>query len=176
MYRYIYLLSVILIIALPLTGIAQSNNTSKKETREWKYEIEPVSTGAEGTYQIKVWSFIGKKNINKAQFVEDVAKRNAVHGVIFKGFAKKDRVQGQKPLARNVNLEQEKSDFFDSFFDSGGKFQKYVTLSNNGAILPGDRIKMDNEYKIGMIVSVNVAWLRKDLEDAGIIKGLGSGF
>jgi len=53
---------------------------------------------------------------------------------------------------------------------------KFVTLVNNGAIASEDRIKIGKEYKIGVIVSVNVAALRKDLEDAGIIKSLSNGF
>ena len=32
------------------------------------------------------------------------------------------------------------------------------------------------EYKVGVVLSVNVTALRKDLEDAGIIKSLGAGF
>jgi hypothetical protein len=83
---------------------------------------------------------------------------------------------GQKPLAQNPNLEQEKEDFFKTFFQDGGKYQKFVSLTNNGAIGPGDRIKIGKEYKIGVVVSVNSAELRKDLEAAGVLKGLGSGF
>ena len=76
-----------------------------------------------------------------------------------------------------IDLEQEKKDFFNDFFEDGGKFQKYVFLSNNGAIAPGDRIKISKkEYKIGVVVSVNAAGLRKDLEESGIIKGLSHGF
>lgn len=99
-----------------------------------------------------------------------------MHGIVFKGFPSKDGVAGQRALAQNPNIEQEKAEFFDDFFKDGGKYQKYVSLANHGAIGAGDRIKIGKEYKIGVIVSVNVAALRKDLEDAGIIKGLGSGF
>jgi hypothetical protein len=105
------------------------------------------------------------------------AKKNAVHAIIFKGFPGDGRIQGQKPLARNPNLEQEKEDFFEEFFEDGGKFQKYVFLANNGAIAPGDRIKISKrEYKIGVVVSVNVSGLRKELEAAGVIQALGNGF
>jgi hypothetical protein len=86
-------------------------------------------------------------------------------------------VKGQKPLATNTNLEQEQLAFFDEFFLNGGKYLKFVSLLANGSILPEDRIKLGkSEYKIGVIVSVNSAELRKDLENAGIIKGLTTGF
>lgn len=153
------------------TSVAQSKK-GDKEMEAWRYEIEVVGTGVQGTYQIKVWSY-GKK----PEVVMEQAKKNAVHGVIFRGFPKNGRISGQKPLARNPNLEQEKEAFFDDFFANGGKYLKYVTLANNGAIEPGDRIKISKkEYKIGVIVSIDVSGLRKDLEEAGIIKPLTSGF
>jgi len=104
------------------------------------------------------------------------AKKNAVHGIVFKGIPGTGRVSSQKALVQDSNLDQEKENYFNEFFKDGGKYQKFVTLVNNGAISPEDRIKMGKEYKIGIVVSISSAALRKSLEDAGIIKGLGSGF
>ncbi len=162
---------LVAIFTIPNYSIGQSKKKANKDTAEWRYEIEAVGTGTQGTYQIKVWSYS-----KKPETAIEQAKKNAVHGIIFKGFPDKDREKGQKALAQSPNLEQEKEDFFQDFFQDGGKYQKFVTLTNNGAIAPGDRIKIGKEYKIGVIVSVNTAALRKDLEDAGIIKGLSSGF
>jgi len=53
---------------------------------------------------------------------------------------------------------------------------KFVSTSNDGAVAAGDRMKVGKEYKVGVVLSVNVAALRKDLEAAGIIKALGAGF
>lgn len=163
------LLFVLLVV--PFTNWAQSKKKADKDTYEWRYEIEAYGAGVEGTYQIKVWTYS-----KSPETAIEQAKKNAVHGIIFKGFPDKDRVKGQKALAQSPNLEQEKEDFFKDFFQDGGKYLKFVNLVNNGAIAPGDRIKIGKEYKIGVVISVNVAALRKDLEDAGIIKGLGSGF
>ena len=86
----------------------------------------------------------------------------------------------QKPLTKESNLEQEKEMFFNEFFADGGKYMKFVSLTNNGAVAPGDRQKLGRflarEHKIGIMVSVKKDLLRKDLEDAGIIRGLNSGF
>lgn len=169
--RSINLLVVLSFMTLPYVSMAQSKKKADKDMIEWRYEIEAVGTGTQGTYQVKIWSYS-----KKAETAIEQAKKNAVHGVIFKGFPSKDRVPGQKALAQNSNLEQEKEDFFKDFFKNGGKYQKFVTVTNNGAIAPGDRIKMGKEYKIGIVVSVNISALRKDLEDAGIIKGLSNGF
>jgi hypothetical protein len=150
---------------------AQAQKKADKQTQEWRYEIEAVSTGTEGSYLIKVWSYSKKPDV-----AIDQASKNAVHGIIFKGFVGKQGVPGQKALTTNVSLEEEKADFFKPFFADGGKYMKFVSVTNNGSVAAEDRMKLGKEYKVGVIVSVNVSALRKDLEAAGIIKSLGSGF
>lgn len=158
-----------------LTPAAWAQRGQKKadaETVEWRYEVEAAGIGTEGTYQLKVWTY----SVNPLTAV-DQAKKNAVHAVIFKGFPGNGRVQGQKPLARDPDAELAHEAFFKDFFADGGKFQKYVFLANNGVIAPGDRIKLSKrEYKVGVVVSVNAAGIRKELEAAGVVRGLGSGF
>lgn len=156
---------------IAVVASAQARKKADKDTQEWRYEIEVVQTGTQGTYLIKVWSYSKKPDVAIEQ-----AKKNAVHGVIFKGFAAKSSVAGQKALANDVNLEVERADFFKPFFEDGGKYMKFVSTSNDGAVAAGDRMKVGKEYKVGVVLSVNVAALRKDLEAAGIIKALGAGF
>ena len=167
-------ISLLLIFVLSSTiGSAQLNKRkkSKKDTHNFRYEMECIGEGKQGTYAIKVFSYSKKPHI-----VIEAAKRNAVHGIIFKGIAGGECIN--KPaLARNQNLEQEKADFFKDFFANGGKYSKFVVASTDGAIEGGDITKISKkEFKIGINVSVNVSLLRKDLEAAGIIKGLASGF
>ncbi len=150
---------------------AQASKKADIDTREWRYEIEAVNTGVTGTYLVKAWSYSKKPDVAIEQ-----AKKNAVHGVIFKGITGHSGVSGQGPLATNPNIEQEKKDFFDAFFADGGKYMKFVSSSNDGAIEAEDIMKIGKEYKVGVILSVNAALLRKDLESAGIIKSLSSGF
>jgi hypothetical protein len=160
-----------------ITSWGQSGAKKKADqaTREWRYELQPLSEGAQGTYLIKVWSFSKKPDVAAEQ-----AKKNAVHGVIFKGLtgvAGKGggKVESKPPLATDPNLEIAKADFFDAFFADGGKYMKFVTLTNSG-LGAGDRMKVGKEYKVGVVVSVNIELLRKDLEAAGIIRALNSGF
>lgn len=150
---------------------AQAKKKADKATEGWRYEIESVQTGTQGTYLIKVWSYSKKPDVAIEQ-----SKKNAVHGIIFKGFTGTQSVPGQKSLTNNVNLEEEKEDYFKPFFADGGKYMKFVSMSNDGAVAAEDRMKVGKEYKIGVIVSVNVSALRKDLEDAGVVKSLGAGF
>ncbi len=141
-----------------------------KETKGFRYEIEAMKTGVQGTYLIKVWSYS-----KDPMMPMDLAKKNAVHGIIFKGFPAKDGVPGQLALAADPNIEKEKAEFFDKFFSVGGEYLKYVNLTTD-IIAPEDRIRMGKEFKIGVVVSVDVASLRRALEDAGIIKKLDDGF
>lgn len=156
-----------LFVALTLLcfNVNADNKKANEDTETFRYEIEGAGTGNAGTYLIKVWSYSKKPTVAIEQ-----AKKNAVHGVIFRGF---EGAQSQKPLVRNPNAEQENAEFFKEFFAEGGKYLKFVSVINNGAIAPEDRMKIGKEYKIGVIVSVNKDLLRKDLEAAGIVKGLG---
>ena len=150
---------------------AVSKAKANDDTENFVYEIEGVDIGTQGTYLVKVWSYSKRPSVATEQ-----AKKNAVHGVIFKGFVGRAGVPGQRPLTTNPNIEQEKKEFFDNFFADGGKYMKFVTVSGDGSVAAEDRMKVGKRYKIGVIVSVNVSELRKDLETAGIIRSLNSGF
>lgn len=158
-------------LGLMFCANAQSRKKANKDTETWRYEIEVVQNGTQGTYLIKVWSYSTNPEIAIEQ-----SKKNAVHGIIFKGYTGTQTIDGQKPLTDNVNLEVEKADFFKPFFADGGKYMKFVSTSNDGAVAAEDRMKIGKEYKIGVIVTVNKSALLKDLENAGIIKSLNSGF
>ncbi|QZT38394.1 hypothetical protein K5X82_05735 [Halosquirtibacter xylanolyticus] len=161
-----------MLCSIELLAASGSKKKLDKETECWKYEVEAVATGVQGSYQLKVWTYAKRPEDAIAQ-----AKKNAVHAVIFKGFPSKDRVAGQKPLVSNSSVVLDKAQFFDHFFEDTGGFEKYVFLANNGSIAATDRIKLGRKsYKIGMIVSVNVAGLREELEAAGVIRKLSSGF
>lgn len=169
MKRVIGLLSVMFLFANLALG--QARKKAENDTFEWRYEIEVVNTGTQGTKQVKVWTYSKKADVAMEQ-----AKKNAVHGIIFKGMPDNGPVRGDKPMAQDPNLEASQEEFFKEFFKDGGKYSKYVTLVNNGAIAAGDIMKVGKEFKVGVIVSVNTGGLRKDLESAGIIKSLSNGF
>ena len=162
---------ILCVLALGVTTVfGQAKKKANKDTEAWRYEIEVVGEGRTGTYLIKVWTYSKKPKVAIAQ-----SKKNAIHGVIFKGFTGKDRLQGQAALA-SPDVEDEKSDYFDSFFGDGGKYLLYISETNDGAIASEDIMKVGKEYKIGVVVSVNVAGLRKELEQSKIIRSLSSGF
>lgn len=162
-----------LILLIPSVGFSQKRKIKKanEDTEQWRYEIENIDVGVQGTVLVKVWSYSKKPEVASSQ-----ARKNAVHGVIFKGIPAKDRLAGKQPLVQDPAIESQYADYFKKFFADGGDFMRYVTLTHNGAIEGGDLIKIGKEYKVGVNVSVNYSDLRKSLETAGIIKKLGAGF
>jgi len=164
--------SLIIFILFSLTTyVFGQKRKAEKDTQEWRYELEAMGKGAGETEQFKVWCY--SKDANTA--IEQ-AKKNAVHGLIFRGVVAKDRFPAVQALCNEPNVEVTRADFFDPFFKDGGQFLKYVALVNNGSIGPNDRIKIGKEYKIGVVVTVDKATLRKDLEAAGVVKKMGGGF
>ena len=159
-----------LLFVMSLNSNAQARKKADEDTQIWRYEIEAQAEGKDGTYVVKVWSYSKKKDVAIEQ-----AKKNAVHGIVFQGFAGSGRVSGQPPIASSPGIEIEKADFFKSFFADGGPYLKYVSVSNDGSIAPEDRLKVGKEYKIGVVVSVRKDMLKKDLQAQGIIKAMGAG-
>jgi len=115
-----------------------------------------------------VWSYSQKPNIALEQ-----CKKNAVHGIIFKGYTGTGGgTVSQNPLVKDAGVYTEKRDFFNSFFANGGQYMKYVS-----AVADGNEVrKVGKEYKTSAVVTINKGLLRKALEDAGIIKSLTTGF
>ena len=150
-------------------GTVSVSAQKKKAAREFRYEIVSMGTGSQGSALIKVYSYAKKE-----KDALELAKQNAVHGILFKGVAGTNGTASQPALVKPQEKENNQ-DFFDSFFDNGD-YQRYVSLSSDGIIDPKDRMKVGKEYKIGIVVSVNKADVRKYLENEGIIKGLGSMF
>jgi len=138
-----------------------------KETLVWRYEVQDLNKVAKNGKDVifKIWSYAKKENTATMQ-----AGKNAVHAVIFKQI-------GYNPaLAGTESVETEYEEFFKNFFADGGEYMRFVQLANNGAIAPTDKIKLEKEYKIGVIVTVNRADLRKYLEEKGILQSMKSIF
>lgn len=160
-------ITLLLVVAFfATTCFASSKSKANKDTQQWRYEIECAGTGTQGTYLVKVWSYSKKQATATNQAV-----KNAVHGVIFKGIPGGNGCASQRPLAANPSIEYDRADYFNRFFADGGDFQKFGSATGVPEIM-----KVGKEYKVGVTVSVYKDNLRKTLEQAGVVRGLGSGF
>lgn len=167
-------LTILFIVLLGMTANAQwKKNKANEDTKIWRYDLECEGIAKQGSKLVKVWSY--SKNPKHAI---SRGMKNAVHGIIFKGYAGGGQgCTSQKALVKSADTEEKFKDFFDAFFADGGEYLKYVSGATDGSIAAGDRLKISRrEYKIGIIVNVQFAQLRKRLEDEGIIRGLASGF
>ena len=161
----------LLAILLPLTAMiwaqAVAKNKANKDTRHWRYELQPaVGQAQQGCVIVRVWSYSKNATVATAQ-----AAKNAVHGIIFTGYAPSadaQRLPGRKPLIDDPDAEDKFETYFTDFFADGGLYQRYVSLIGNG--VPDQVMKVGKEYKVGLIVTVMVDELRQRLETDGVLK------
>ncbi len=132
------------------------------------YEIVAAGSGLQGTYLVKVYVFSKKAKVNTEEL-----KKCAVHGVLFRGFASEESRVSQRPLAGSALVEQQNPDFFNLFFKDGGSYARYASLTSQALEVVKVKKKL---YRIGATLSVSKDQLRRDLEAAGILKGLDVGF
>jgi len=161
-----------LALAMVLPASAQNRRERKiLWNSQYNYEIEPVGVGQDGTKVFKVWGY-GKK-------VQDAvmnAKEAAVAACIFKGLPGGAGSAPTPPICSQPNAEQIHADYFEKFFEVGGKYLQFIALTNDGEPSGADRIKMKKGYKVAIYVQVMYDALRKQLENDGIARRLDAGF
>lgn len=142
--------------------------SAKDKADDDRYEIEMAEVGEPGTLVVKVWCYNKKPLVS-----EDIAKKNAIKGVLFKGVSDSGRMKGRKALVEDgYEIHQE---YFDDFFNEG-KYARYSRVAMNNYVGENSLIKVGKLYKIGKIVVISYNDLRKQLENDKIIKGLDYGF
>ena len=148
-----------------------ADNKQKKlnqDTERFRYDIE-YCQNTDGFVLVKVWSYSKKADLAVAQ-----ARKNAVHGVLFRGYTATDNnYSSMGPIVKDPSIESTKADFFEAFFDDEtGSYMRYAP-----SIIESSKqvVKFGKEYKAGVVVTVNHTMLRKHLEEAGIIKRFGGG-
>ncbi len=133
-----------------------------------KYDIASAGSGVQGTYLVKVWVYSKTGKVTDEQL-----KYAAVHGCIFRGFSGGQGMPSQRAIATSPTVEQDHADYFKAFFEDENTYLQYASVV--GASY--ERVKLQKKgYKVGAVVQVNKDQLRRDLEKAGIVKGLSSGF
>lgn len=160
MENVIRLIGLLLLFALPF-------DVAAKDDKLPTYEIEGAGIGTQGTYLVKVTVVSKKKSVDAA-----VISRCAVHGVLFRGFSSAEHRQSQRPLAGSPAVEAQHQDFFNTFFSSEGSASGYASAVDGSQTV----VKSGKQYRVSNIMVVNKDQLRRDLEAAGVISGLSTGF
>lgn len=151
-----------------ISAFSQSGRDQKKAniaTEEWRYEINCRGTGgADNSYLLDVVSYLRDDRLSINQ-----SKKNAVHGIIFKGvFGNSVGCETKPPLTSNPNLFEQKKEYFDAFFADGGTFSKFVLLPTGRPDMVDQVTK--NEFRVNMTAQVDISGLRAQLEADGIIE------
>lgn len=153
------------ILSLLLLMFVMAAMAIAKDNKMPQYDIMGAGSGNEGMLLVKVFVY-AKKNIP-----DEELKRAAVHGVTFRGFTGNNSGANQPAMA-SPTAEIDHSTYCEAFFAVDGQCLNYAS------IIPGsyERVKTGKGYKYGAIVQVNKTALRKDLEKAGVVRSLSSGF
>ena len=162
---------ILLMVTLPANAQKRKKGKADTETIEWRYEMESVGVGRQGSAQLKVWSYSKFPETGKEQ-----SKKNAIHGVCFRGYQGDGRTQGKDKMVTAENeLKFEK--FFTAFFKDGGEYLRFVQFTGDGEIGMGDLIKVGKkQFKVGVVVKVDFPGLRAYFEEQGIVAKLGGRF
>ena len=129
-----------------------------------QYDITGAGSGTEGTILVKVYVYA------KSVKDEDL-KRAAVHGVVFRGCTG-NQSGARQPAMAPATAEADNAAFCEAFFAVDGPCQNYATIVAGSY----DRVKTQKGYKSGAILQIDKTSLRKELEKAGIVRTLSSGF
>ncbi len=159
-------ISLLLTVFFLFGAFEMSAKDKEDESPLRNYTIEGAGrTAGQGSYMVKVTVTTKNKNLPD----RDISKC-AVHGVLFQGFSG-DNHHTEKPLARSASAEAEHKEFFDSFFSSSRAAQYANPVQSTRQVT-----KSGKEYVITEIVEVQKDLLKKDLQDAGVLRSLNSGF
>jgi hypothetical protein len=163
---------LILMILITYFASAQSRRERKILFNSmYNYEISPVGVGMDGTKVFKVWGY--GKNVGEA--VMD-AKANAVAACIFKGLPGGAGAAPTPALCSESGAENKYADYFEKFFEVGGKYLQYIALTNDADPAGPDRLKIKKGYKVAIYAQVMYDALRRELEANGIARKLDSRF
>ena len=129
-----------------------------------QYDITGAGSGTEGTILVKVYVYGSKVS-------DQDLKRAAVHGVVFRGCSG-NQSGARQPAMAAPTAETDNAAFCQEFFAADGPCQNYASVIAGSY----DRVKTQKGYKQGAILQVDKTSLRKELEKAGVVKSLSSGF
>lgn len=131
------------------------------------YEVVTLGVGVDGTKIFKI--YVTEKTERKAI---PLAKKAAVEVCVFRGLSATSTVSATPALC-SLSDEQRHAAFFEDFFAPGGEYLRYVNITSDES---PSKEKVKGGHKFGLVVQVMYNNLRNDLQNAGIIKSLSSGF
>ena len=127
---------------------------------DYEYDIVGVAIAKEGYYLVEVSAMVDKKK----EATIDIAKKCAIHGCLFKGFAV-ERIS-QKPIISSPSDAEVHSEYLNKLVNE--QFETYTNSTH-----PIQIVRVGKRFRVKAIVVVAKESLRKDLEKAGVVRNLG---
>ncbi len=127
---------------------------------DYEYDIVGVAIAKEGYYLVEVSAMVDKKK----EATIDIAKKCAIHGCLFKGFAV-ERIS-QKPIISSPSDAEVHSEYLNKLINE--QFETYTNSTH-----PIQIARVGKRFRVKAIVVVAKESLRKDLEKAGVVRKLG---
>lgn len=152
---------------LALMGWCLGVQTGCKSTQVetfYTYETECLGVDLDGSQRLKAWG----SGINKKEATQQALK-NAVRDVLFKGIHAGSKECGIRPLLLEVNVAEKNEDYFNAFFSTDGPYLQFVT-DETPKLRSREKEYSKNQKKVGVVVRVQRAALKKRMEQDGIIK------
>ncbi len=131
-----------------------------------EYTVQSEGVDNNGNYVVRIVVSTKKKPMKEA---EELVKRYAVHGVMFRGIAAAKDYSAQPPLIKDPNIENTKKEFFEAFWREKA-YNRYASIVPSTLYIIKNKQSKMTETAAQVTISNNL--LRKDLEDNGIIQGL----
>lgn len=143
----------ILLLAIPLSGLAQ-NKAAKKVTSYHEQKVECMATELDGSMTLRTTGSGASRTDAKEQ-----ARKNAVWAVIFDGVQSNLKGVDCRPLLNEPNAHEKYEEYFNVFFADGGEYLKYVS-DKDEKIRSSERRK----NKIYRTITITVRILRNELK------------
>ena len=123
------------------------------------YETICIGSNPDGSQRVKGYG----RAKTKAEAIE-MAKKNALKDVIFKGIRGGSQGCEVKPVIFDPNMQETRSDYFNKFFGTGGDYAKFVSAETKD--IPANEIKQAGaDITIGVVMTVNRATLKQKFID-----------
>ena len=170
MQRLIAWLSISVLLFAAGTATAQSGKVKKAEaaTAAWLYDIRCMTSQGVPLIGDNHCVVVVTQESARVDIATAQSKKNAVHGVIFKGLG------GDVMGALYDGAYETHQAFFDAFFADGGAYAKYADYVKTSIVGAGDvvRNKKTKDYRVSVAVKVDFTGLRTFLEENGVIEKL----
>jgi len=141
--------------------------SAQKDIYKFQYDISCKGRGQGGTKQIEITTRCGKKGD-----LEESAKRDCIHGLIFSGVKLGNGECPKYPIIPNSSESDPKhKDFFDTFFYTPSEYNRFISGCSVKA--PGGYKKIkDGGHEGTYIMNVDYDALVDYLEQKNVIKKL----